>query len=1031
MAGSVGNDIYYVDDLNDRVIEGTNEGTGDEVRTTLSSFTLGSTAGSTYIENLTGLLDTGQTLHGNAQANVITGGGGDDTLRGNGGNDTLDGGAGTDTAVFGSNAVSGVASHLGPILFVTTASEGQDALQNIEFLRFNNGTFAVNVATGNVHALGFADTAALSQNAANVSGNVLANDLDLEGETLTVSGVAAGAEAANTGLTAGNVGDSVQGAYGTLTLNANGTYTYVPNADSLAQGQSGVDTFTYRVTDANGNGDLTTVTFTVNGANDAPTVAFPLTDTIDEDRAGYSMNLLIGASDVDAGALLGVDEVVSVTQTSGTPIDLDDFVFSVDEDGVLTFDPNQFDSLGAGDDIVLTFTYGVIDQYGASVQQTLAVTVEGRNDAPDFTDADATLTRHENLLTGSGAFAFAGADRTDAHISNAVSDIVLSGGAVLTADQRAALETALSTSVNGAAVDWTFNATGQSFDSLNPGQTVTVTYTVTVDDQNGGTDTRTVTVTINGYDELIVAPAAGGTTTGTAYNDTISGDVGDDILIGGGGDDTLNGGAGIDTVSYANAASGVTARLDLNQASNDGDGGVDTFSSIERLIGSTFNDVLIGDGQDNILSGGAGYDVLIGGAGNDSLVGGAGAANELHGGAGDDLYILDANDTIVELAGGGIDTIRARISTVNLAANVENVWYDGPLDFTGNGNASDNVITGGSGDDTLRGGAGNDTLNGGSGGIDTANYAFAAAGVHARLDIMRALDDGDGGTDTFTGIEAIVGSAFNDLLVGGAQDDRLYGGLGRDVLLGGAGDDVLSGGQGEANQLQGGDGHDRYIIDANDTVVELAGQGHDTLEVYVGRYVMGANIEAMYYAGDNRFEGTGNTSDNVIVGGAQNDILRGGGGDDHLYGGAGEDTVILRGAQADYSITEEGPGYRIIDRVAGRDGSTYVYSIETLQFETGGTSLALTTVPPPAPLEPVDKAAFDADAFLDLGGKDFGPQVLPTLDDAFLVFGDAGAAPQWFGGSQATGDEMLHILDVLHTDQSQHARGFQTLDPWA
>jgi Ca2+-binding RTX toxin-like protein len=68
MAGSVGNDIYYVDDLNDRVIEGTNEGTGDEVRTTLSSFTLGSTAGSTYIENLTGLLDTGQTLHGNAQA---------------------------------------------------------------------------------------------------------------------------------------------------------------------------------------------------------------------------------------------------------------------------------------------------------------------------------------------------------------------------------------------------------------------------------------------------------------------------------------------------------------------------------------------------------------------------------------------------------------------------------------------------------------------------------------------------------------------------------------------------------------------------------------------------------------------------------------------------------------------------------------------------------------------------------------------------------------------------------------------------
>ncbi|RZJ31553.1 MAG: hypothetical protein EON85_03140, partial [Brevundimonas sp.] len=1037
MSGGLGNDIYIVDSTTDLVFEFTNSGT-DEVRTTLSTFTLGSTANSVQVENLTGLLSTGQTLTGNTGANVITGGAGNDILRGGLGGDTLYGGDGSDTAIFNANAAAGIITVLGPNLIVNT-TDGTDVLQNVEFLQFNNGTFQVNTATSNVHALGRADTGSAGANGPSVSGNVVTNDIDLEGEALTVTGVAVGAEASNAALTTGGVGVAVQGANGVLTLNANGSYTYLADDAALATGQTATETFTYRVADSNGNGDLTTLTFTINGRNDAPVVVGALSETVSEDDGLLSVDLLDGASDVDAGAVLGIAGSVVVTQTGGTMLDLSGFVFSVDADGLLTFDPAQFTTLGEGDDIELTFSYDITDEHGGTVSQTLTVTVEGQNDVPEFSAPDATATVSEDTPSASGDLAFDGFDRTDNHVASVVSGIVLQGGATLSTAQRTALETALSAGVNGATVDWAFDATGESFDSLNPGQSVVVTYTITVTDPAGGEDSRTVTVTMTGDYETVVAPGPGEPITGGVYDDNVVGGAADDSLSGGGGNDVLNGGAGFDTADYSQAASGVRARLDTNRATNDGEGGVDTFVSIERLVGSAFNDVLIGGTANDTLEGGAGYDVLIGGAGDDTLAGGSGAANELYGGAGNDTYVLDANDTIVELPGGGVDTVISNINVINLATNVENLVFAGVGSFTGNGNASDNVITGGGFDDILRGGAGNDTLNGG-GGNDTADYSRAASGVYARLDLQRALNDGDGGADTFTSVEHLVGSAFADLLVGSAGSDRLDGGLGRDVLIGGAGDDIISGGQGVPNELYGGLGDDWFIVDANDTIVELAGQGHDVAEVHIGRYALAANVEDMFYVGNHGFTGIGNALDNSIGGGAYNDVLTGGGGNDSLYGGEGSDTVLLRGAAGDYTVTQTRDGYLIVDAVAGRDGSTTVSSIETLRFLTGDTTRALTydhVAPPPAPLEPVDKASVSEaltlpgladDVFLDLGGMEGGAQVQPALlDDDTLFDGDAGA---WGGGFGHATPDLQGLLEVFHSDGPRDIGALHILDPW-
>jgi Ca2+-binding RTX toxin-like protein len=243
------------------------------------------------------------------------------------------------------------------------------------------------------------------------------------------------------------------------------------------------------------------------------------------------------------------------------------------------------------------------------------------------------------------------------------------------------------------------------------------------------------------------------------------------------------------------------------------------------------------------------------------------------------------------------------------------------------------------------------------------------------MDLGYAPNDGEGGTDSFVSIENLTGSAFNDVMVGNGAANTLIGGLGLDVLMGGGGDDVLMGGQIAANQLHGGLGNDWFVLDAPDTVIEYAGEGVDTVESRVSTYTLAANVENLIYTGPASFSGWGNGLDNHITGGVANDYLRGMGGNDVIDGGSGMDTLYLRGAKADYTVTAEADGWRIVDSVAGRDGSTFVQSIELLRFVTGNTSTVLT-------YPSADAAAGPADL------QD-GLQVLPGLDDFVLPPSDA------------------------------------------
>ena len=122
---------------------------------------------------------------------------------------------------------------------------------------------------------------------------------------------------------------------------------------------------------------------------------------------------------------------------------------------------------------------------------------------------------------------------------------------------------------------------------------------------------------------------------------------------------------------------------------------------------------------------------------------------------------------------------------------------------------------------------------------------------------------------------ALTGTVFNDELQGLAGNDSLNGGVGADVMAGGAGDDT-------------------YIVDnIDDRVVELAGEGSDTVRTNLTSYWLGVEVENLVFTGTGDVVGTGNELGNIISGGAGNDLLIGGAGIDQLIGGLGNDTYVV------------------------------------------------------------------------------------------------------------------------------------------
>ncbi|WP_168047003.1 VCBS domain-containing protein, partial [Brevundimonas alba] len=400
------------------------------------------------------------TIAGSAVNNVITGGLGDDTING---------GAGTDTVVVNADAANGIAVQGASRITVTTA-DGVDVLRGVEAIRFNNATIQVNGTTGNAFAYGVDDAASATENGS-VTGSVRTNDIEIEGEAMTITSARAGAENAGGAMTTLSGPTVIMGAHGTLTISADGSYVYAATDNSLAGGEVVTDVFTYNVNDIAGEGSLAAITFTVTGANDAP-VATNGSSSVNEDATAGGT---VAATDVDG------DSMTYVLVNEG-PAGL-----TFNPDGTYTFDASAFDSLNAGETETVTFQFQARDENGTlSNVATQTITINGVNDAPVATDATDEV---DEDLTVSGQLIASDEDGS-----------VASFQVVGEAPEGFTLGT------NGS---YSFDA--DSYDYVADGETeeVVVTYTVT-DDQGQVSDPRTLTITITGSNDAPVISVANG-----------------------------------------------------------------------------------------------------------------------------------------------------------------------------------------------------------------------------------------------------------------------------------------------------------------------------------------------------------------------------------------------------------------------------------------------------------------------------------------------------------------------------------------
>jgi Ca2+-binding RTX toxin-like protein len=714
MDGGAGNDSYYVDDAGDQVVEAAAKGT-DRILATLESFSLAAFA---EVEQLEFVGDGDFTGTGNAKANLLIGGSGNDSLDGSAGNDSLTGGAGDDLLAGGAGADT-LAGGTGDDIYI------RDAATDVISEKAGEGTDTVQTALG--YALG-----------ANIENLVLTGSARISGSGNGLANAITGNEAANTlaGLggadtLAGGAGaDTLQGGDGDDRLDGGA------GADRL-DGGGGADTAVYsgnkadyditlavgdivRIKAADGTEDqLIAVeqvefddgTYRVRGADGK--ILLTGADALLDNLATYKNDILTGTTGDDE--LDGQDGNDSISGAAGA----DTLAGGKGNDTLDGGDGADSLAGGIGNDVYV-------------VDAELDVTTEAANTATQNYGVDTvktalaawTLAANVEKLqyTGSGDFAGTGNAAANELTGGAGND-TLDGGAG--ADKLIG-GTGDDTYVIDSAGDRITEKAGEGTDTV---RTALASFSLSA------IDAVTLAPLFTQLENLAYTGAANFTGTGNGNANAITGGAGTDKLFGQAGNDTLDGGAGADRLD--GGAGTDTARMA---------GGVDDYQVALRA------------GNLLTLTAGGVTDTLLG---IETVIFDNGTADTA-----DDLTVAVNADAATDTAPAGLLYNRPTYLANALAGTAAAESIDG---LEGNDNitglAGDDTLLGGAGNDTLAGGAGNDTLTGGAG-----NDGFL-------FDTSPAADTVDLITDFALGDRILLDqSVFAELAVGTLAATAFYAG---------------------------------------------------------------------------------------------------------------------------------------------------------------------------------------------------------------------------------------------------------------
>lgn len=375
MIGGAGNDVYYVDDSADIIVEASGQGT-DVVNSTVD-YVL-----SADIENLTLTGSTNINGTGNAVVNTITGNSGNNSLFGDGANDSLVGGAGHDTLDGGTGndtmrgGLGDDTYHMDSAsdLISENASEGTDTV--VTSIAYTLG--------GNLENLTFTGASNI-----NSTGNSFANVITGNANNNRLYGLSGadtliGGDGDDT-LDGGQLIDSMVGGLGNDTyylVSTTLTYTLGANIEKLTLTGSGIINGTGNALNnfITGNGNLNSL----SGGNGD--------DTIDGG---------IGADTIDGGS--GADSMVG-----GTGND----VFYVDDAG----------------DVVTELNAGGTDTVNTSLSYTLATYIEHLN-LTGTGNVNGYGNSGNNNITGNSGDNFLFGDTNGDYLTGGDGSDTLDGGA--------------------------------------------------------------------------------------------------------------------------------------------------------------------------------------------------------------------------------------------------------------------------------------------------------------------------------------------------------------------------------------------------------------------------------------------------------------------------------------------------------------------------------------------------------------------------------------------------------------------------